>query len=173
MEYYLDDKRIHTDNHNVPREGGSLQLKLWADGNRWWSGIPSRTDVRMRVKSIIAYYNTTSSLTNQEWHNRCAREKKQCKAVTSTKLEKNHIKACPYPGKVCSPQSHDHGTSTAAIAAAKSTAKIIILPNLPVHVSSGHQNLLKAAPHDCKNFIKLAGLIGTCLAAVVSAMDSM
>ncbi|KAK5082146.1 hypothetical protein LTR05_007289 [Lithohypha guttulata] len=83
VDYYLDDKLMHNDHHNVPKEGGSLQLKLWADGNQWWSGIPSKTDVHLRVKSIIAYYNTTSSLTNLEWHNKCAREKKQCKAVTS------------------------------------------------------------------------------------------
>lgn len=72
---------MHTDDHNVPKAGGSLQLKLWADGNKWWSGIPSSTDTYLRVKNIIAYYNTSSSLTNQQWHDKCHKEHKQCKAV--------------------------------------------------------------------------------------------
>lgn len=86
IKYYMNDKLMHTDNHNLPKAGGSLQLKLWADGNKWWSGIPSKTDVHMRVKSIIAYYNTTSSLGNLEWDKRCKREQTQCIAVTSTKF---------------------------------------------------------------------------------------
>lgn len=85
VKYYMNDKLMHTDNHNLPKAGGSLQLKLWADGNKWWSGTPSKTDVHMRVKSIIAYYNTTSSLNNLKWDKRCEREKTQCVAVTSVK----------------------------------------------------------------------------------------
>lgn len=72
---------MHTDDHNVPKAGGSLQLKLWADGNRWWSGMPSSTDTYLRVKNIVAYFNTTSSLTNEKWHAKCHKEKTQCKAV--------------------------------------------------------------------------------------------
>lgn len=82
VQYYLDDKLMHTNDHNTPKSGGSLQLKLWADGNKYWSGTPSRTDVHMRLKSIIAYYNTSSSLTDDEWHKTCALEKRQCTAVT-------------------------------------------------------------------------------------------
>lgn len=81
VKYYLDDKLMHTDDHNVPKAGGSLQLKLWADGNKWWSGMPSSTDTYLRVKNIVAYYNTSTSLTNKEWHDKCHKEKKQCKAV--------------------------------------------------------------------------------------------
>lgn len=81
VKYYLDDKLMHTDDHNTPRAGGSLQLKLWADGNKWWSGMPSTTDTFLRVKNIIAYYNTSTSLTNKEWHDQCHKERKQCKAV--------------------------------------------------------------------------------------------
>lgn len=81
VEYYLDDKLMHTDDHNVPKAGGSLQLKLWADGNKWWSGMPSSTDTYLRVKNIVAYFNTTTSLTNEEWHDKCHKEKTQCKAV--------------------------------------------------------------------------------------------
>lgn len=81
VKYYLDDKLMHTDDHNVPKAGGSLQLKLWADGNKWWSGMPSSTNTYLRVKNIVAYYNTSTSLTNKEWHDKCHKEKKQCKAV--------------------------------------------------------------------------------------------
>lgn len=91
VRYYLNDKLIHTDRHNVPRAGGSLQIKLWADGNKWWSGMPSKTDTFLKVKSVIAYFNTTSSLNNKEWHDRCNKEKKQCEAVfeiTTHKQEK-------------------------------------------------------------------------------------
>lgn len=72
---------MHTDDHNTPRAGGSLQLKLWADGNKWWSGIPSTTDTFLRVKNIIAYYNTSTSRTNKEWNDECQKEKTQCKAA--------------------------------------------------------------------------------------------
>jgi hypothetical protein len=49
--------------------GGSLQFKLWADGNRWWSGTPSSTEVHMTIKSIVAYFNTTT--TDREWTAAC------------------------------------------------------------------------------------------------------
>ncbi|KIW87336.1 uncharacterized protein Z519_11972 [Cladophialophora bantiana CBS 173.52] len=60
VAYYVDGKLIHTNTDNVPDEGGNLQLKLWADGNKWWSGTPSTTDVFMIVESIVAYYNTST-----------------------------------------------------------------------------------------------------------------
>lgn len=86
VKYYLDDKLMHTDNHNIPKAGGSLQLKLWADGNKWWSGMPSSTDTYLRVKNIVAYYNTSASLADKEWHDKCHKEKKQCKAVMKVSL---------------------------------------------------------------------------------------
>jgi len=71
VNYYVDGKLIHTNTRNVPREGmgGSLQFKLWADGNRWWSGIPSTTDVFMSIKSIVIYHNTSSP--DLEWNEGC------------------------------------------------------------------------------------------------------
>ena len=116
----------HQDNHNVPREGGSLQLKLWADGNKWWSGMPSKTDVFMRVKSIVAYYNTTSSISNQEWHNRCAKEKTQCRAVNNRvekQLSKVDCKKTPWL-KECdfgAPSSSRYPSFTGTKAAPAST----------------------------------------------------
>lgn len=104
VSYFLDEKLVHTDNHNLPREGGSLQLKLWADGNKWWSGMPSKTDVRMHVKSIVAYFNTTSSLNNDKWNDRCARagSQKPCKAVTETgHTAKNPVDHCMQNPRDC------------------------------------------------------------------------
>ena len=59
-KYYLGDRIVHDDHRGVPKDGGSLQLKLWADGNKWWSGIPSTSDVYMHVRRIEAHFNITS-----------------------------------------------------------------------------------------------------------------
>lgn len=59
VDYYVDGKHVHSNDHNVPSQGGTLQVKLWADGNKWWSGRPSTSDVFMTIKSIVAYYNTS------------------------------------------------------------------------------------------------------------------
>lgn len=61
VNFFLDGNMIKTNNHNFPQGGGSVQLKVWADGNRWWSGVPSTTDVHLSIKSIVAYYNTSYS----------------------------------------------------------------------------------------------------------------
>lgn len=61
VNFFLDGNLVKTDNHSVPQDGGSVQFKLWADGNKWWSGIPSTTDVHLSIRSIIAYYNTSHS----------------------------------------------------------------------------------------------------------------
>ena len=55
--------------------GGNLQMKLWADGNKWWSGHPSSTKVTMSVKSLIAYFNTsgTEDGTDKTWFEACRR----------------------------------------------------------------------------------------------------
>ena len=58
--YYLDDELVHQDNRGPPSAGGTIQLKLWADGNRWWSGKPSTSDTYLHVRRIEAYFNTTS-----------------------------------------------------------------------------------------------------------------
>lgn len=63
VQYFLDGKLMHEDNR-VPKDGGNLQLKLWADGNKWWSGHPSKTTVTMSVKSITAYFNVTGDEIN-------------------------------------------------------------------------------------------------------------
>ncbi|KIW74999.1 hypothetical protein Z517_11770 [Fonsecaea pedrosoi CBS 271.37] len=59
VAFYVDGKLVHKNTNNVPKEGGNLQLKLWADGNQWWSGTPSTSDVFMTVGSVVAYYNST------------------------------------------------------------------------------------------------------------------
>ena len=77
VQYMLDGKVMHSDPHHTPTHdmGGNLQMKLWSDGNRWWSGYPSSTDVTMSIKSIIAYYNTSSPETsaNKAWMDTCAK----------------------------------------------------------------------------------------------------
>jgi len=69
VDFYVDGKSMHANDHHIPTEGGNLQLKLWADGNHWWSGTPSTTDVFMTVKKIVAYYNT--STLDPEWLKAC------------------------------------------------------------------------------------------------------
>ena len=59
-EFYLDDRLMHEDHRGVPQEGGSVQVKLWADGNQWWSGKPSKTDTFLKVRKIEAFFNRTS-----------------------------------------------------------------------------------------------------------------
>lgn len=73
VEYYLDSRLVHSDTHSMPKIGGNLQLKLWADGNKWWSGIPSKTDVILSVKSVKAFFNTTSSEAGKDvlWTKKC------------------------------------------------------------------------------------------------------
>lgn len=60
VDFYVDGKLVHANDKNIPNLGGSLQMKLWADGNNWWSGTPSTTEVKMTIKRIIAYYNVTT-----------------------------------------------------------------------------------------------------------------
>lgn len=69
VDYYVDGKLIHSSSHNIPTQGGTLQVKLWADGNKWWSGTPSTTDVFMTIKSIVAYFNT--SIPDPNWVKEC------------------------------------------------------------------------------------------------------
>ena len=77
VQYMLDGKLMHSDSHHTPTHdmGGNLQMKLWSDGNRWWSGYPSSKDVTMSIKSIIAYYNTSSPETsaNKAWVDACTK----------------------------------------------------------------------------------------------------
>jgi hypothetical protein len=71
VQYFVDGRLVHVNRLNVPTDGmgGSLQFKLWADGNRWWSGRPSTTDVFLSIKSIVAYFNTSSL--DPEWVDAC------------------------------------------------------------------------------------------------------
>ena len=71
--YYLDGKYMHEDKHNIPHSSGSIQLNLWADGNKLWSGAPSTADVTMSVKLIEVYYNTTETDngTDKKWLRKC------------------------------------------------------------------------------------------------------
>lgn len=69
VDYYVDGKLMHTNDNNIPTAGGNLQVKLWADGNKWWSGTPSTTDVFMTIKSIVVYYNTSGP--DLEWEKTC------------------------------------------------------------------------------------------------------
>jgi hypothetical protein len=69
VDFYVDGKLMHTSDNNIPTAGGNLQVKLWADGNEWWSGTPSTTDVFMTIKSIVAYYNTSAP--DLEWEKTC------------------------------------------------------------------------------------------------------
>ena len=73
-KFYLDGKLMQVDGHNVPKLGGNLQLKLWADGSEYWTGYPSSTTVTMSVKSIIAYFNIsrTQDGTDKGWLNTCS-----------------------------------------------------------------------------------------------------
>ena len=73
-KYYLDDQVVHVDSHNIPSSPGNVQLLLWADGNKFWSGKPSTTDVIMSVKRIEVYYNTSGSDeggSGTEWFDAC------------------------------------------------------------------------------------------------------
>jgi beta-glucanase (GH16 family) len=58
VKYFLDGTLVHED-LRPPPPGGNLQLKLWADGNMWWSGKPSSTTVTMSVQNITAHFNLT------------------------------------------------------------------------------------------------------------------
>jgi len=111
-KFFLNDKIMHTATHNVPRAGGSLQLKVWADGNKWWSGLPSKTDVLLNARSIIAYYITTSSSNDKQWLQRCAQGKKQCEAVTS--VERKKLIPIPCVGN-CYTGNISYVTSSAAV----------------------------------------------------------
>ncbi|KAL2395091.1 hypothetical protein ABEF95_000318 [Exophiala dermatitidis] len=71
VEFYFDGGLVHTSSHSVPLQGGNLQFKVWADGDKWWSGTPSTSDVLMTVKTIDAYYNTSSSTSNEGWKKGC------------------------------------------------------------------------------------------------------
>jgi hypothetical protein len=67
--FYVDGELAHESSHNIPTLGGRLHVNLWADGNNGWAGMPSTTDVFLSMKSIIAYYNTSSP--DAEWAEAC------------------------------------------------------------------------------------------------------
>lgn len=89
VQYYLDGQLQHSDAHSIPQAAGSLQLNLWSDGNRYWSGSASITDVYMKVKDLLVYFNTTGTDagTDKKWLEACKAaggpEKTLC--VSSTK----------------------------------------------------------------------------------------
>lgn len=68
-EYFIDGDLVYASDHNIPEQGGTLQFKLWADGNKWWSGTPSTTDVFMTMERITAYYNTSTP--DPKWSEAC------------------------------------------------------------------------------------------------------
>ena len=73
VQYYLDGQFQHANSHSIPQAGGSLQLNLWSDGNRYWSGSASTTDVLMKVKKFTVYFNTTATDagTDKKWLETC------------------------------------------------------------------------------------------------------
>ena len=73
VKYFLDGHLEHADAHSIPQAAGSLQLNLWSDGNRYWSGSASTTDVFMKVKDLLVYFNTTGTDagTDQKWREEC------------------------------------------------------------------------------------------------------
>ena len=73
--YYLNNQIMHQDHHNIPHYPGSIQLNLWADGNRLWSGTPSTTNVTMAVSIIDVYYNTSETDNGDDtaWFETCAK----------------------------------------------------------------------------------------------------
>lgn len=73
VKYFLDGQLQHVDAHSIPQSAGSLQLNLWSDGNRHWSGSASTTDVFMKVKDLLVYFNTTGTDagTDEKWLDGC------------------------------------------------------------------------------------------------------
>jgi hypothetical protein len=99
VKYYLDGQLQHIDAHSIPRAAGSVQLNLWSDGNKYWSGSASTTDVFMKVKNLLVYFNTTATDagTDKKWLDACRAagggEKSICVSHTSTMKEscKKHL----------------------------------------------------------------------------------
>ncbi|EXJ89816.1 hypothetical protein A1O3_02883 [Capronia epimyces CBS 606.96] len=72
VQYYLDGALVHTNARDIATLSGNLQFKLWADGNKWWSGTPSTADVLMNIKSIDAYFNSSGTDTDTAWMRACS-----------------------------------------------------------------------------------------------------
>lgn len=121
VQYYLDNELVHSNTRNVPHTGGSLQLKLWADGNKWWSGHPSKSDVLMHVKSIVAYYNTTTSGRDSTRAKECTAEKKRCIA---TYVPSHTDQKPPHPKMELSGSLPSSSTPTSSIKQADSEPAI-------------------------------------------------
>ncbi|KAI9842813.1 MAG: hypothetical protein M1837_006916 [Sclerophora amabilis] len=58
--FYQDHREVWQTDKEVPEVSGTMRLNIWANNNSF-SGMPSSTNVTTYVKSLLLYYNTTSS----------------------------------------------------------------------------------------------------------------
>jgi len=73
IRYYRNGIMQHQNNHSIPSLSGTFQAAFWSNGDNFWSGQVSTTDVFMALRSIKAYYNSTNAQENIAFFEQCER----------------------------------------------------------------------------------------------------
>ncbi|KAG6009562.1 hypothetical protein E4U43_008701 [Claviceps pusilla] len=73
----------------VPSSAGHLILQHWSNGNTLWSGGPPSSDAVVLVKSVRAYFNSSTAQEDATWNDACSSGEKRGKTcqVANTTVE--------------------------------------------------------------------------------------
>ncbi|KAG5983083.1 hypothetical protein E4U55_000839 [Claviceps digitariae] len=71
----------------VPSSGGHLILQHWSNGNTLWSGGPPSSDAVVLVRSVMAYFNSSTAQKDATWNDICSSGEKReqmCQVANKT-----------------------------------------------------------------------------------------
>ncbi|KAG6033604.1 hypothetical protein E4U41_006866 [Claviceps citrina] len=94
VSFYADGRFLaDMRGEQVPSSGGHVILQHWSNGNALWSGGPPSSDAVLLVRSVEAYFNSSSAQKGKEWDDRCSGDiggkgrEKTCRVPSETILE--------------------------------------------------------------------------------------
>lgn len=78
LYFYQNGERVKTLGGKIPDKPGHIHINLWADDSEW-TGRPADRDVRMEVRRVALYYNTSRSHAgrDEEWEEGCRKAKER------------------------------------------------------------------------------------------------
>ena len=71
VKFYADGVLLQTMNKSIPTSPGHITISHWSNGDPRWSGGPPEEDAITTISYFKAYFNTSSSLRQQDWEKRC------------------------------------------------------------------------------------------------------
>ncbi|KAG6005494.1 hypothetical protein E4U21_007888 [Claviceps maximensis] len=76
--FYADGRVLaEMGGERIPSSGGHLILQHWSNGNKLWSGGPPSSDAVVLVRSVQAYFNSSTPQKDAAWNDICSREEER------------------------------------------------------------------------------------------------